>query len=51
MRVRLSMIVSLPSQKLAFGVTIFLKGTTKPDVSTVHGLEAGVDERKSIALG
>jgi len=39
-----------PIAKLAFGV-IIRKGTTKPDVSTVHGLKQALLNAKSIASG
>jgi molybdate transport system substrate-binding protein len=39
-----------PIAKLAFGV-IIRKGTTKPDVSTVHGLKQALMNAKSIASG
>jgi molybdate transport system substrate-binding protein len=39
-----------PIAKLAFGV-IIRKGTTKPDVSTVHGLKQALLKAKSIAAG
>ena len=39
-----------PVAKLAFGV-IIRKGTTKPDVSTVHGLKQTLMNAKSIASG
>jgi molybdate transport system substrate-binding protein len=39
-----------PIAKLAFGV-IIRKGTTKPDVSTVHGLKQALMDTKSIASG
>jgi molybdate transport system substrate-binding protein len=40
----------VPIAKLAFGV-IIRKGTTKPDVSTVHGLKQALMSAKSIASG
>jgi molybdate transport system substrate-binding protein len=39
-----------PVAKLAYGV-IIRKGTTKPDVSTVHGLKQALMNAKSIASG
>jgi molybdate transport system substrate-binding protein len=40
----------VPIAKLAFGL-IIRKGTTKPDVSTVHGLKQALLSAKSIASG